>query len=193
MDISPPRRGVLCESVCHEHETTVFIGCGKVMGILQTVVKKPKAKFNILSESQRTKGSLIFKGSFVFTPYRMAASVPLALRRCVEPFLCRRSGLSGWVSKTISFRRRSWPGDRRTPEEGNVSEFSASNSSLSWRASNGLAGASATESHTHAGKVTKEKSNGAGRRFLAQGLTSPRHGLLQEPLGGVAFLPGLVV
>ncbi|KAF3845375.1 hypothetical protein F7725_008538 [Dissostichus mawsoni] len=67
------------------------------------------------------------------TPYRTAASVPLALWRRVEPLLCHRLGLAGPPP----------PEGQPSAEEDSGSEFSASNSWLSCRASKGLAGAGA--------------------------------------------------
>lgn len=81
----------------------------------------------------------------VFTPYRTAASVPLALCRCVEPLLCRRLGLvaATFPSVLLLFRVQSWLGEQLLPVDVSGSEFSASNSWLSCRASIGLAGAGA--------------------------------------------------
>lgn len=46
--------------------------------------------------------------------------------------------------------------------------------------------------HTQAGQESQTVGE-AGRRLSARSLTSPRHGLPQETLGGGALLPGLVV
>lgn len=80
----------------------------------------------------------------MFTPYRTAASVPLALWRCVEPWFCHRLGLAGtaFTSEFLA-RSQSWLEEQPPPEDNSGSEFSASNSWLSCRASKGLAGAGA--------------------------------------------------
>ncbi|TNN55319.1 hypothetical protein EYF80_034451 [Liparis tanakae] len=74
------------------------------------------------------------------TPYRTAASVPLALCRCAEPPLFHRLGLPGpaFTSELLLARGRSW-----LEEDSSGSDISASNSWLSCSASNALAGAAA--------------------------------------------------
>lgn len=80
-----------------------------------------------------------------FTPYKRAVSVPLALWRCDGPLLCHRLGLAGtaFTSEILLLRGQSWLEEKPPPEDDSGSEFSASNSWLSCRASKGLAGAGA--------------------------------------------------
>lgn len=103
------------------------------------------------------------KSSPDITPYRTAASVPLALCplcRCVEPLLCHLLGLAGtaFTSEFLLFRSQSWLAEQPPPEDDSGSEVSASNSWLSCRASNTLAGAGA------AGTVL-DRDTGKGQVF----------------------------
>lgn len=84
------------------------------------------------------------KASSDITPYSTAASVPLALFRCVEPLVCRclRLAPDAFTSELL-LRGQSWREKEPPPVDESGSELSASNSWLSCRASKGLAGAGA--------------------------------------------------
>lgn len=79
------------------------------------------------------------------TPYRTAASVPLALCRVAEPLLFHRVGLAGaaFTSVLLLVRGRSWLEGQPVPEDSSGSDISASNSWLSCSAPNALAGVGA--------------------------------------------------
>lgn len=104
----------------------------------------PVALNTCTSNTEKKQGS-------EFTPYSTAASVPLALWRCMEPLLCRSLGLEGAARSSelrlpqlLPPRGRSWLGEELRPPEGvSGSEFSASNSWLSCKMSKGLAGGGA--------------------------------------------------
>lgn len=110
--------------------------------------------------------SIIIKKTSQITPYRTAASVPLTLCRCVELLHCRRLWLAGsaFTWELLLLRDQSWLQEQFTSEDDSGSEFSASNSWLSCRASNGLAGAGAAGTVIDRGKQGHNVKKRKGKR-----------------------------
>lgn len=94
-----------------------------------------------------------------FTPYRRAVSAPLALCLRDEPKFCRRLGLMGTALPVLE---QSWLEEQLPLEAERGSEFSASNSWLSCRASKGLAGAGAAGTAVVGDREQFQSTDGRG-------------------------------